>query len=182
MTEIRTKARIFLAVVLPLVAVAAYVFLWRVEAAKKLEYYGKLDAELVDKADYPSVKARAERDLKLAEENLAKERATEMPKAKAVGDAADSFAKREHAFMEVLAGCGLRVVSCERIKAGDDTSSAVLSASGVCGNPVRCRFVVDGGYVSVVEMFDALSHGKHAVIVDSVSLEGDDRWTLEAVL
>jgi hypothetical protein len=74
MTEIRTKDKLFLAVVVPVAIIAAYWYGWRASAGRRLAELETSHAQLVAVEDFPMEKRRAERELAEANAELEAEK------------------------------------------------------------------------------------------------------------
>lgn len=183
MTEIRTKDKLFLAVVVPIAALAAYWFLWRADAGRKVAELEREETRLVTEEDFPLEKSRAERDVKSAEEELAAEKAVPVPRLKVDGRKEAVAAERELGVLNVFRACGLkvmRVVSESGVAHRTARTADVLKATGLRPDPVRRVYALDGRYPEVVKALETLASERLAVIPESVSMEGASggKWTL----
>jgi len=185
--EVRAKDKVFLAVVVPLAAVAAYAFLWRADAARRLDSLVGRNAALVAPGDFPMEMRRAERRLADSAAELESERAVPAPAAKMSADAGATPAERESSVLNAFREAGLVVVRSETPEpqpeggAGDAVSEAV----GPGGWRATCRrYTLDGTYPAVKRALDAFAARKMAVVVDKAEMResGRGRWTLEAWL
>jgi len=188
MTEIRTKDKIFLAVVVPAALIAAYWYGWRSPSCRKLAELQSREAQLVEIEDFPMEKRRAERELADAKAELEAERNAPEPQIEVVSARDASEAEREREALEIIRGAGLSVVAGEAPKAGTIPNSGkageLLKATGLRPVPIHRSYTVDGRYPNVVKALKAFSEKKMAVIPDSVQMRaaGRSRWTLEVWL
>ena len=95
MTEIRTKDKLFLAVVVPVALLAAYWYGWRASAGRQLADLQGREAQLVTAEDFPIEKRRADHELAEAKAELDAEKKVPPPQVAGVADAGTSEAGRE---------------------------------------------------------------------------------------
>lgn len=197
MTEIRTKDKLFLAVVVPLAAVVCYWFGWRADAGRRLDGLERRHAALVAEADFDFEMAKARRELAASEADLKAERKIPAPEAKVKARRESVAAERERAVLAVLQDAGLFVsaasgaqtepnvqfeedavlpVERERTFVGGD----LLMATGVCPAPILRTYVVEGRYPQVVKALGTFAARRMAVIPEKVNLSesGRGRWKL----
>ena len=188
MTEIRTKDKIFLAVVVPAALIAAYWYCWRSPANRQLAELQSREAQLVDAEDFPMEKRRAELELAEAKAELEAERNAPAPQVEVVAEAGASEAERERQALQIIRESGLAVVASEMPKGnaapGSGKGGELLMATGLRPAPIRRSYTVDGRYPDVVKALKAFSERKMAVIPDCVQMRaaGRSRWTLEVWL
>ena len=103
MTEIRTKDKLFLAVVVPLAAAAIYWFGWRADAGRRIDALRQRQSALVSQEDFDDEMARARRQADAAREELAAERSAPAPVSKVKGGADESEAERSRTVVETFA-------------------------------------------------------------------------------
>ena len=189
--EIRAKDKLFLLTIVPLAAVAAYFWLWRFDTARRISSLEQRRGQLVEKADYPVEKKRAERALAQAQAELERERAAEPPRLKVKGERGESAAERERAVLEVFreAGLTMRRSAAPDASAGGDAASAgvavnALRRSGLRPAPMTRRYVLDGRYPQLVKALAIFAEREMAVVVTTMEMSGGDvpRWTLELTL
>ena len=190
MTPLREKDRLFLVVAVPIAVLAAYVVLWRVPHAKKVESYRQRCAALVDPEDFQTEKARLQKRVEESAAELEEERKSPPPESTMKGSSSDTVAVRERAVLEVFREAGLRVVSSEAGRAGppdgggSPASSApsrgesVLKATALRPEPRSRRYVLDGGYAAVMRALAMLADRKCAVIPERLAMGDGERWTL----
>lgn len=188
MTEIRTKDKLFLAVVVPVAVIAAYWYGWRTSASKRLAELETRHEQLVAAKDFPMEKRRAERELVEANAELEAERKVPPPQTKVNADAQTSAAERERQVLQLLREAGLTVVGSTASKDGAGASGPnaakggeLLKATGLRNAPVHRAYTVDGRYPDVVKALKAIDERKMAAIPDRVQMRasGRNRWTLE---
>lgn len=184
MIEIRPKDRLFLLVAAPLALAAAYVFLWRGEAAARLEADGRTVRALVAPEDFDRTLAAAERARAEAEDGFARAQAEPVPAAAVAADAAESAAERERAVLAVFREAGLHVVSSRPSAESDARALDALKATGSRPGPLRRVYLVDGRYPDVVSALAVFSARKMAVVLESLSMSDAPlpRWKLEVWL
>ena len=182
MTEVRAKDKLFLAVALPLAALAFYIYGWRFDAAKRFDALTERHAKLVKAEDFDFEKTAAERTLRAAEEELAAEKAVPPPVVKVKADAQASAAEREREVLAVFRAAGLRVVATERTE--PQAGAALLGATGTRPEPVSRSYRLDGRYPEVRAALEAFARDEKAVIVEKLDMEesGSGRWKLEVSL
>ena len=197
MTEIRTKDKLFLAVVVPLALVAVYWYGWRAEAGRRLDGLERRHATLVTEADFPFEMATARRNLAATEAELEAERKLPPPEAKVKARRESVAAERERAVLNVLNGAGLFVAAAKNAQTDsnsrfDETAAwmsesarafvggTTLAATGVCPNPILRTYVVEGRYPQVVKALETFAARQMAVIPEKVNLNESERgrWTL----
>lgn len=191
MTEIRMKDKLFLAVVVPVAALALYWYGWRESAAKRESALKSRLSALVAEEDFPVEKARASRALASARAELAAEKGIPMPQTKVKGNPAASVSERETAFLGVLAEFDVAVLSSggpdslgasggDAVRGGDEA----LAASGACQRPVLRAYVLEGKYPAVVKALEAVAEREMAVVPETAAMResGRGKWTLEVWL
>ena len=184
--EVRAKDKVFLAVALPLAAVAAYVWMWRIDAAKTIASLERLHGTLVAVEDFPAELARAQSQLDASAAELEAARNAAWPQKKIVYDCDASFACRESDVIGVFREAGLVVMRSEALSApsaGEETGGkAIMDARGRqrgWGAELR-RYTLDGTYPSVKRALDAFAARQMAVVPEAVSMRGGvTRWTIE---
>ena len=184
MTEIRTKDKLFLAVVVPLVLLAAYWYGWRAAAGRQIAELEHRQETLVTEEDFPQAKRQADHELDEATAELEAERKVPPPQSTMKANAQASVAERERQTLQVLREMGLTVVGSAEAK-GDGTRTGkagdMLKATGVRPDPVRRSYTLDGRYPDVVKALKTFAEKQMAVIPDCVQMRagGRNRWTLE---
>lgn len=198
MIEIRTKDKLFLAVVVPIAVVACYWFGWRTDAARRIDGLERRHAALVAEDDFEFEMTKARRELVASEADLAAERKIPVPEAKVKARRESVAAERERAVLGVLHGAGLFVSAASGAQTEqsvpfddeEDLSVAVgarpfvggdiLKATGVCPEPVLRTYVVEGRYPQVVKALETFAARQMAVIPEKVNLSeaGRGRWKL----
>ena len=188
MTEIRTKDKLFLAVVVPAALLAAYWYGWRASAGRQVAELQGRQAQLVTAEDFPAEKRRADRELAEAKAELEAERKIPQPQVAVAADAGASEAERERQVLQVFREAGLTVVASEAPRggavAGSGKAGELLKATGVRPLPGHRAYTADGRYPDVVKALRAFAEKKMAVIPDCVQMRaaGRNRWTLEVWL
>ena len=176
MEAIRTKDLLFLACVVPLAAVAAYVCLWRTDASRRADALARECASLVSAGDYPDERAALEHRLAEAKAELVAERQAPPPAEQVLADPADRLADRELAVIETFRAAGLAVVrsaTCDRATA---RFAAVLQASGTRPQPACREYALEGPYPALVAALRTFERRKMAVIPDCVEMPRPGRW------
>ena len=187
MTEIRTKDKLFLAVVVPVALLAAYWYGWRASAGRQLADLQGREAQLVTAEDFPIEKRRADHELAEAKAELDAEKKVPPPQVAVVADAGTSEAERERQILLLLREAGLTVVGSETPKgaaAHAGKAGELLKATGVRPVPIHRAYTLDGRYPDVVKALKTLAERKMAAIPDCVQMRaaGRNRWTLEVWL
>ena len=190
MTEIRVKDKLFLAVVIPMALLAAYWYGWRAEAGRRLDNLAHRHATLVDEADFPMEKRRADQALAEAQAELDAERKIPMPQSKVKADAQAHAAERERIVLQVFREAGLTVVGSAAASGQRSDSSQtghageLLRGTGTRPAPLRRAYTIDGRYPDVVRALETFAAREMAVIPDGVTMraEGRNRWTVEVWL
>ncbi|MBP5510266.1 MAG: hypothetical protein J6Z49_05060 [Kiritimatiellae bacterium] len=181
MTEIRTKDKLFLAVVLPAALVALYVWGWRTAAVKRLRTLEAQDLALVAQDAFPQEKRTLELNAAAARKEREEALSAPMPAVRVKGEAGASPAERERTVVGVFRTAGLRVTKIESGRSSDKVSGEAgeaLKATGVCPEPVRRVYRLDGGYPSVRQALDAFAGNEMAVAVEQLSMEGNGNWSV----
>lgn len=190
MTEIRTKDKLFLAVVVPLALLAAYWYLWRADAGRQADELARRRVALVAEEDFPMEKRRADKALDEAKAELEAERGQPMPQTKVKADAQERAAERERAVLQVFREAGLTVVGSaatgetRRDAAQTGKAGEVLKATGARPVPLHRSYTIDGRYPDVVKALETLAAREMAVIPDGVVMRAEkrNRWTVEVWL
>lgn len=185
--EVRAKDKIFLAAFIPAAVIGAYFYLWRMDASKDVAALEVKHASLVAADDFPL--ERRIREARLEDAKKALETAKSAPRAEplAVADAAAAFALRERRAMRIFRDSGLVVVRSDAIaqEGGEEAAAAsALKATGVCPNPSRRRYTLDGSYPAVKKALDAFCAERLAAIAERISMNptGYARWTIDVWL
>ena len=188
MTEIRTKDKLFLAVVVPAALLAAYWYGWRASAGRQLAELQSREAHLVTAEAFPIEKRRADHELAEAKAELEAEKKVPPPQVAVVADADTSEAERERQILQLLREAGLTVVGSETPKGAAAAYAGkvgeLLKATGVRPVPIHRAYTLDGRYPDVVKALKTLAERKMAAIPDCVQMRatGRNRWTLEVWL
>ena len=203
MTEIRTKDKLFVAVVLPVAIVAAYIYFWRAEAGRRVDELAARSAVLVKAEDFDFEMARAKKSRAEALEELEAEKKVPTPEAKVRGKSEAKIAERERAVMGVLREAGL-VIRAARNEGEDEgfvvedefgdevvgeayrggaevfRGGDVLKATGVRPEAAKRIYMVEGRYPQVVAALEIFATREMAVVVEKVEMrEGRHRrWVL----
>lgn len=180
--EIRTKDKIFLAVVVPIVVVFAYVWLWRAEAVQGLARLSAQERALVGVEDFPQVKRTEEQRLLSAERERTLEREQPPTKPLVVADPAARVAERDRKTISVFREMGLLVLKADDVTDGQKTSRRamdVLKATGALPQPVLRRYRLEGGYPAVRRSLRAFAEREMAVVVERVSMTEDGKWEVD---
>lgn len=182
MTEVRVKDKLFLAVVVPVAALAAYGYFWRAETGRRVASLAARSASLVQAEDFDFERQRAERELKAAEAELAAERAVPVPAQKVVTSADMVQAERERQVLAVFREAGLGVLGSDVVEGG--AGAAVLRATGLRPAPICRRYLLDGRYPQVRKALETFAECKMAVVVEKMEMGevGRGRWKLEVSL
>lgn len=208
--KIRSKDKVFVALVLPATAFWAYWHFYRGPAEARLSELDKMNAALFDderfsaemdkavkdraaareargkadaeKARVDAEKVKADAELVAANAQVADEKAVALPPPKVVADPAVTAAQRENQVMTVFREAGLFVAKVEAVPA--ILTAAALSATGSCPAPISRRYVLEGKYSQVKSALVAFAARKMAVIVGKVAMNesGAGRWMVEVAL
>ncbi len=197
MTEIRTKDKLFLAVVVPLAVVACYWYGWRADAGRRLNDLEHRHAALVTEEGFPFEMRTAQRNLAAAEAELEAERKTPPPEAKVKARRESVAAERERAVLNVLNGAGLFVAAVRNAQTEQSgqfdeiaalpaeserafVGGTILAATGVCPSPVLRTYVIEGRYPQVVKALETFAARQMAVVPEQVNLfdSSRGRWLL----
>jgi hypothetical protein len=190
MTEIRTKDKLFLAVVIPAALVAAYWYGWRTSSGRQIAELESRQEKLVAEEDFHMEMRRAERELAEAKAELEAERKIPQPQVSVKADPKASQAERERQALAIFREAGLTVVGSAEPRAiqASDTramrAEALLKATGARPCPIRRAYTIDGRYPDVLKALRKFDTGEMAVIPDRVQMraEGRNRWTVEVWL
>jgi len=178
MEAIRTKDKLFLALVAPVALTVAYAYLWRTDAVRMVGALAREDSELVTVADYPLERERARRQLTAARDELAAEEKRPAPEAKVSANPNDTVAARERAVLEVFGGVGIAVERSSGAENGDAAARDALVRTGLRPDPVCRQYAVVGSYPQVCAALRAFAERRMAVIPDRVEMATPGRWTL----
>ena len=180
MTEIRTKDKIFLAIVVPAAVAALYWFGWREGEWRKIDALRQRQSALVSQEDFDDEMARANRQVRAAREELAAERNVAAPASKVKGNAGESEAERGRAVVETLRAAGLKIVRSE-VSDGAQSVLDALKRTAVRPNPTVRRWTVDGAYPALMSALDGFVSGELALVPVSVSIKPPSRVILTVV-
>lgn len=178
METIRTKDKLFLAVVVPIALAAAYIYFWRTDAVRQVEALEREDATLVTVEDFPVERQRAQQLLTMAKEELAAEEKRPMPVAKVKANADDSIAARERAVLGIFRLAGLTVERSDKSEQEDATASGVLNRTGLRPTPVCRQYTIVGCYPQICASLRTFVEREMAVIPDRVEMTAPGRWAL----
>lgn len=168
MTPLRTRDLFFVSVAAPLAAVAAYVWLWRADAGKRLERLETECRSLVATEEYDDAKAAALRRLDEARRDLEEEKKAKMPESAVVCVPGRPEAMRENDVLRIFGETGLNVLkseSCIGSTAGD-----VLSAASGISSPVCRKYAIEGQYPAIKRALDLFSSRKAPVIPERIEM------------
>lgn len=180
MIEVRTKDKVFIAVVLPLVLVGFYLHTWRPAAVKKLNALETRDRATVTEAAFADEKLARQRALRAAEAAVRAESAKPVPSPEVVGNAGDPPALRTESVLGVLRSSALRVVSSEVVKStGGSRAAEALRATGTRPAPVCRIYRLKGAFTAVRAALEKFVEGKSPVIVSGAATEDGSVWRLE---
>ena len=168
MTPLRTKDLAFVAVALPVAMVAAYFWLWRADAAKKLDRLETECRNLAEVDEYPSLKAAAERRLAEARSALEREKSAETDESSVVRSGGRPEAMRENDVLRVFGEAGANVLKSELV-AGSPAGALLSAASGI-EKPVCRKYTLEGPYPAIKRALDLFSSKKMAVIPERVEM------------
>lgn len=158
MTPLRPKDRLFLATVLPLALLAAYVILYRMPTERRNAYLESAIARLVEVDDFPMARQLAERRLKEVESALAE--AKSQPRSVTHGE--ESAVERDRKLVALFRASGLIVRGIDDCKEG--------------ARNLR-RYRLGGTYDALVNALDQLSKIEGGAKAARVRLNGG--WEVE---
>lgn len=183
MTEIRSKDKVFVAAVIPLALAAAYWFAVHNDLAAKVSALKSEVSQLVSAEDFDFELSRAKRTAAEAAKELATEKAIPMPNAKVKADPKASEAAREAELLAVFRRAGLTIVSGVPVSENRSSkASDALRATGVCPEPIRRAYVLEGRYPQVLAALDAIATEEMAVLVVRIASPSSGHWEMEVVL
>ena len=185
--DIRTKDKIFLAVFIPAVVVGAYIYFWRIDAAKAVASLEARHASLVAIEDFPLEKRIRDARLEEARKELESEKATPRAEALVADNSGAAFAVRERRVMRIFREAGLVVVRSDAIDIHNGEEAAAenaLTATGLCPHPTRRSYTLDGSYPAVKKALDTFCGERLAAIAERISMRpsGYARWTIDVWL
>lgn len=178
MDAIRTKDKLFLAVVIPVALAIAYLCIWRAGESRRVGEMEREDAALVTVEDYPAELEKCRRLLEEAQAELEAEEKHPMPETKFKGSADDSMAARELAVLEVLGIEGLLVGKSRNAEVDVQTVREVLVRTGLRPDPVCREYSVAGSYPKICSALRTIAERKMSVIPERVEMTEPGRWTL----
>ncbi|MBO5642907.1 MAG: hypothetical protein J6S51_02760 [Kiritimatiellae bacterium] len=182
--EVRTKDKVFLAVLIPILTAFLYWWIWRDDALKRLRSLQEEDLKLIEVDDFPMEYQKAQMrfdasKLKLENAKLLK------PSQQLVSPSIDStFAERETIVLDILRQSGLEIL---RISSSERDNSANANEFQLATNykgQLR-RYTLSGTYPSVMRALKKLSNHRVAVIPEEVGmtiLGHSARWVIEVLL
>jgi len=178
MVPIRTKDKVFLAVVVPTAVAAAYWHFWRSDVTRRIDALERERDALVAVGDFPVEKTQAERQLASAQEALTAERKVPMPDTKVKGNASDNVASRELTVLEILRSAGLTVTRSVVTERMESHAGSVLRATGTRPQPVCRTYEIGGRYPDFLNALRTLAARELAVIPECVGMPKPGQWTL----
>ena len=183
MTAIREKDKLFVAVALPLAALAAYAMLWRAPHLGRVRQLRQAQAALVEAEDFPAERAKLERRAEETAKELEAARAEPPPAETVKGSAEESVAERERRVLDAFRAAGVRVVASAAPErggdgAGDARGGEVLRGTGLRPDPRERVYRLEGGWTEVRRALDAIVAERMAAIPERVSMTAAGRWTM----
>ncbi len=175
MMQVRTKDKIFLGVVVPLVLLGAYFHFVRRPAAAQVAALKAEHRRLPDVEMFPAERRQLLKRVEEAEAALAAERGEKPPATSVKGDPAAAVAARQDAVLRLFTAAGVSVIHVEPQAAGEAAQEAsralaVLSATGRCPAPEARRFVVEADYTAFQKALGAFAAEQMPVIPEALSL------------
>ena len=179
MTPLRTKDRVFLLTAVPAAAVAAYIWLWRIDAARRADGLETRSAALVTVEGFDGEMALAGRQLASATRELEEEKSKIPPATNVKGDPSATAAERESEVLAVFRSAGLWAVRSEEAEGGP--SGQVLQAAGSRPDPRCRRYLLEGSYPAVKRALDLFVAKEMAVVPERLEMAGNGavRWMME---
>lgn len=180
MMEVRLKDKIFLAFALPVAAIAAYFWLWRNDAAKKLSALEEKSSALVAKEDFEGEMARALARQAAAEKSLEEERMIKINANQVIASIDSSSAERESKVLNVFRSSGITVIRSEIADGMSEEAQLALENAGAARKSVCRKYLLDGTYPGIKKALDLFSLEKMAIIPERVEMRGTSvgRWVL----
>jgi len=178
MMEIRTKDKVFLAVVVPLALIAAYVGLVAMPTGKRIAVLREQHRTLPDVDMFPAEKRTLERKAAEVEQELAAERAVKPSELSVKGDPAATVAARQDAALAKFTAAGVRVLKVQPLAEGENSDArgrSVLAATGRCPAPEARVFTVEADYSAFAAALAAFAKDQVAVVPESISLRAGGR-------
>ena len=172
MTEIRTKDKLFLALVVPATVATLYWFGWRADAGRRIDSLRQRQSALVSQEDFDDEMSRARRQADAARDELAAERNTPAPASRVKGDAAESEAERSRTVVDAFRAAGLKMVRSH------PPAMDALKKTSIRPNPMVRRWTVDGTYPSLLSALDGFVSRELAIVPLSVTIEPPSRIVL----
>lgn len=182
--EIRTKDKIFLVVVMPILVSALYWWMWRDDAAKRLRNLQEEDLKLVELEDFPMEYKKAENRFSASSLKLEEARRLKPSCEFTLPSTDATFAERESVVLEILRKSGLEIL---RISSSEHDNSANADEFQLATNyrgQLR-RYTLSGTYPSVMRALKKLSNNRVAVIPEEVGMTVSGhsaRWIIEVLL
>lgn len=182
---VRTKDKVFLAVLVPVALVTAFVWFERMPTARRLKALRAERARLPDPDLFPAERRQLEGRLAEAEKALAAAQEEKPPALAVRGEAGTTVAARQDAALAAFTAQGARVVRVEPVLAereaedGASRGAAVLEGTGIRPTPEARTFVMEAGYGAFVGALGSFAATRAPVIPEKVSLavEGKTgRW------
>ncbi|MCR5415049.1 MAG: hypothetical protein K6F50_10040 [Kiritimatiellae bacterium] len=186
MTELRAKDKLFLAFLLPAAAVAAYVWFWRIDEAKKIKNLEATCSSLIGAEDRDMEKSSALADLADAKRRLEAEKAIPPAKVSVDANPSSSEADREGDVLRIFVKSGLSVLRAEPVDPGPNgerfglPGRDALISTGFRPSPALRRYTLDGPYPAMRNALDSLADGLLAVVPAALEMSeaGHGRWVL----
>lgn len=179
MIEVRTKDRIFIALVLPAALFWAHFHYVRTPAAKTRDALSAEYARLPDPMVFPIERRNLAARVAETEAALAAERARRPVESAVRGDPRTALAQRQDAVFSAFSGNGVRIVSADAEESEADaalsTAGTLLRDTGTRPNPAVRRFSATAGYSAFAAALGALCVDKAPVVPMGVTMTVDGR-------
>ncbi len=173
MVQVRTKDKVFVAVLLPLVLAGCFFYFLRQPAVRERN---ALDAEcqsLPDPEMFPLERRRLETRVQEERQALEAVKAEPRPETAVTGNPDETEAARHDKVLELLRAKDVRVVKSELVNKGG-RGGDVLHATGLRPNPVARRLSLESPYAVMVDVLSEFEKRKMAVVPEACSLEAGE--------
>jgi hypothetical protein len=181
MIQVRTKDKIFVSVLLPILAICGFLYAVRSPAVKECNQMKARISQLPEPEMFPMMERRLKEKVESAKLELEKVKAEKMPDAKVVADKTASIASRREEVLRLIKMNGASVITIEPVESKGFVHD-VLRKTGVCSSPGKVKILLEGEYKSITGSLKEIEEKKMALVVESIELRAGDKCKWEILL
>jgi hypothetical protein len=177
MIRIGKKDRIFVAVLLPVLAMAGFVHCVRRPAMEKSREMKERLFALPEPSAFPLAERRLKEKTEIAKAELEKTKAEKPLAPEVLAWENPSVASRRESVLNVLRAKGANVKSVKPVD-GTGISAMALKDTGCNLSPCAVRVLLEAGYPSIVESLKEIEEKKMAAIAESAEMPAAGKWEI----